>query len=81
MAAKKSKLLEQYTEAAENETNKLTNIFKGVSIFVNGYTKPSAEELKNLMALHGGVYHHYHRPAKTSHIIASNLPDTKVNIC
>lgn len=78
MAAKKHKLLEQYTEAADSEKNKLSDIFKGISIFVNGYTKPSAEELKNLMALHGGIYHHYHIPAKTTHIIATNLPDTKI---
>lgn len=78
MAAKKSKLLEQYTETANAEVEKLSNIFGGVSIFVNGYTRPSAEELKSLMALHGGIYHHYHMPAKTTHIIASNLPDTKV---
>lgn len=80
MAAKKSKLMEQFSEAAELETKKLSDIFKGISIFVNGYTKPSAEELKTLMTLHGGVYHHYHIPVKTTHIIASNLPDTKVCI-
>ena len=34
-------------------------IFAGVSIFVNGRTDPSAEELKRLMMTHGGTYHHY----------------------
>lgn len=77
MEAKKSKLREQYSVQANNEI-KESNIFNGISIFVNGYTKPSADELKQLMSLHGGIYHHYHIPSKTTYIIASNLPDTKV---
>lgn len=31
-------------------------IFEGVSIFVNGYTNPNAEELKRIMMEHGGEY-------------------------
>ena len=27
---------------------------------------------------HSGVYHHYYNSRKTTHIIASNLPDVKV---
>ncbi|XP_063828614.1 DNA repair protein Rev1 isoform X2 [Ostrinia nubilalis] len=75
MQAKISKLEEQFSvQACKND--KLTNIFGGVSIYVNGFTIPSAEELKELMALHGGVYHTYQRAE--DFIIASNLPDTKV---
>lgn len=78
MGAKKSKLMEQYEKQTSNEIkNKLSDIFKGIAIFVNGYTIPSSEELKYLMALHGGVFHHYQN-SKTTHIIASILPDTKV---
>ena len=33
-----------------------SSIFQGVSIFVNGYTQPSAQELKQIMLLHGGSY-------------------------
>ncbi|KAI5643328.1 impB/mucB/samB family domain-containing protein [Phthorimaea operculella] len=76
MNAKKAKLEEQYSARAGNEVKKLSNIFCGVSIFVNGYTIPSADELKALMASHGGVYHTYQRT--DDFIIASNLPDTKV---
>lgn len=78
MEAKKSKLLQQFKSDTKNETTKESDIFKGISIFVNGYTSPTAAELKQIMALHGGIYHHYHIPSKTSFIIASNLPDTKV---
>ncbi|XP_061376729.1 DNA repair protein Rev1 [Danaus plexippus] len=75
MHAKIAKLEEQFTAGIGKE-NKLTDIFKGVSIYVNGFTVPSADELKELMAIHGGVYHTYQR--SNDFIIASNLPDTKV---
>ena len=40
---------------------------------------PTADELKRLMMLHGGIYHQYHS-SRTTHIIAKNLPDSKVFI-
>ncbi|XP_063625438.1 DNA repair protein Rev1 [Cydia splendana] len=76
MNAKISKLEEQFSSRVGSEQEKLSDIFSGVSIFVNGYTIPSADELKTLMAKHGGVYHTYQR--SDDFIIASNLPDTKV---
>ncbi|XP_063538861.1 DNA repair protein Rev1 [Cydia strobilella] len=76
MNAKISKLEEQFSSRVGSEHERLSDIFSGVSIFVNGYTIPSADELKTLMAKHGGVYHTYQR--SDDFIIASNLPDTKV---
>lgn len=75
MHAKISKLEEQFSARAGGEET-LSNIFSGVSIYVNGFTVPSADELKVLMTKHGGVYHVYQR--SDDYIIASNLPDTKV---
>ncbi|XP_022119672.2 DNA repair protein Rev1 [Pieris rapae] len=75
MQAKISKLEEQFSSKASKE-NQVSDIFKGISIFVNGYTVPTADELKDLMAQHGGVYHTYQRHEDI--VIASNLPDTKV---
>ncbi|KAK6617005.1 hypothetical protein RUM44_005362 [Polyplax serrata] len=80
MNAKISKLENQFEKekvSAKEQNEKLSDIFYGVSIFVNGYTQPSADELRCLMLLHGGTYHHYHRPKKTTHIIASALPNSK----
>ncbi|GLG94483.1 DNA repair protein REV1, partial [Gryllus bimaculatus] len=77
MAAKISKLEDQFTVQAGKETEHESNIFQGIAIYVNGYTVPGADELKRIMILHGGVFHHY-ETRKTTHIIASNLPDTKV---
>lgn len=44
------------------------------------YLVPSADELKRIMMENGGVYHHYHRPNLTTHIIASNLPTAKLKL-
>uniref|UniRef100_A0A182JNL6 DNA repair protein REV1 n=1 Tax=Anopheles christyi TaxID=43041 RepID=A0A182JNL6_9DIPT len=77
MDAKIAKLEDQFRYSTANVGEKQSDLFAGVSIFVNGYTNPSADELKRLMMLHGGVYHHYKRP-NTTYTIASNLPDVKV---
>ena len=62
----------------KSEENKdREGIFRGIAIFVNGYTDPTADELKRIMMVNGGIYHHY-KSSKTTHIIATNLPDTKV---
>ncbi|RZF44122.1 hypothetical protein LSTR_LSTR014193 [Laodelphax striatellus] len=80
MELKKRKLQEQFTSESENVKKSVvgSKLFEGVSIFVNGFTVPSADELRLLMMKYGGVYHHYHRPRITTHIIASNLPDVKI---
>uniref|UniRef100_A0A8D8MWR3 DNA repair protein REV1 n=2 Tax=Culex pipiens TaxID=7175 RepID=A0A8D8MWR3_CULPI len=77
MDAKISKLEDQFRHNAANVELKLSNLFDGISIFVNGYTNPSAEQLKRLMMQHGGTFHHYKRPT-TTYVIASILPDVKV---
>jgi len=51
-------------------------LFKNVSIFVNGYTNPTAIELKYIMLKYGGFYYEY--PGEhITHIIASNLAYSK----
>uniref|UniRef100_H3D8N4 DNA repair protein REV1 n=1 Tax=Tetraodon nigroviridis TaxID=99883 RepID=H3D8N4_TETNG len=81
MAAKVSKLQEQFKLDAPKEKHKeglSSDIFFGVSIYVNGYTEPSADELRRLMMLHGGQFHAYYSRTNTTHIIANNLPHSKV---
>ncbi|XP_076989976.1 DNA repair protein REV1 isoform X3 [Tamandua tetradactyla] len=79
MAAKVQKLEEQFrSEAAMQKDGTSSTIFSGVAIYVNGYTDPSAEELRKLMMLHGGQYHVYYSRSKTTHIIATNLPNAKI---
>lgn len=42
------------------------------------FIDPSADELRRLMMLHGGQYHVYYSRSKTTHIIATNLPNAKI---
>ncbi|XP_049541118.1 DNA repair protein Rev1 [Anopheles darlingi] len=77
MDAKIAKLEDQFRHTAANVAEPLSNLFAGISIFVNGYTDPSADELKRIMMQNGGVFHHYKRPT-TTYTIASILPDVKV---
>ena len=74
MRIKEQKLLSQFHTTG----NKVSNLFKGVSIYVNGFTEPSADELKTLIHDHGGMYCYHYSPSKVTHIITCNLPDTKV---
>ncbi|XP_037383853.1 DNA repair protein REV1 isoform X3 [Talpa occidentalis] len=79
MAAKVRKLEEQFqSDATMQKDGTSSTIFSGVAIYVNGYTDPSAEELRKLMMLHGGQYHVYYSRSKTTHIIATNLPNAKI---
>ncbi|MBN3296768.1 REV1 protein, partial [Amia calva] len=81
MAAKVCKLEEQFKLDAPRQQQKegtCSNIFSGVAIYVNGYTDPTADELRRLMMLHGGQFHMYYSRSKTTHIIATNLPNTKI---
>ncbi|XP_063809444.1 DNA repair protein REV1 isoform X2 [Pseudophryne corroboree] len=81
ISAKVQKLDEQFRLDAPLQQQKdgtTSNIFNGVSIYVNGYTDPTADQLRHLMMLHGGQYHVYYSRSKTTHIIASNLPNSKI---
>lgn len=76
MDAKISKLDQQY-KASKDFEFKESDLFSGISIFVNGLTNPSAGELKLIMLRHGGTYHTYIQ-SFTKFVIATNLPDVKI---
>ncbi|XP_065342179.1 DNA repair protein Rev1 isoform X1 [Cloeon dipterum] len=80
MNAKKAKLEEQFKAGASKESHLQTTskIFSGISVYVNGYTIPTADEIKMAMMLHGGQFHQYYSASKTRFIIASNLADAKL---
>ncbi|KFP91477.1 PREDICTED: DNA repair protein REV1 isoform X3 [Apaloderma vittatum] len=81
MSAKVKKLEDQFRSDSAIQQQKDGNsssIFSGVAIYVNGFTDPSADELRRLMMLHGGQYHVYYSRSKTTHIIATNLPNAKI---
>lgn len=76
MDAKISKLDQQY-QSSKDLALQESDLFAGISIFVNGFTNPSSGELKLIMMRHGGTFHTYER-SHTDYIIASNLPDVKI---
>nr|XP_009932873.1 PREDICTED: DNA repair protein REV1 isoform X2 [Opisthocomus hoazin] len=81
MSAKVKKLEDQFRSDSaiqHQRDGNLSSIFSGVAIYVNGFTDPSADELRRLMMLHGGQYHVYYSRSKTTHIIATNLPNAKI---
>ncbi|KAM4684049.1 DNA repair protein REV1 isoform 6-T12 [Amazona ochrocephala] len=81
MSAKVKKLGDQFRSESAMQRQRDGNsssIFSGVAIYVNGLTDPSADELRRLMMLHGGQYHVYYSRSKTTHIIATNLPNAKI---
>ncbi|EFJ42568.1 hypothetical protein VOLCADRAFT_97374 [Volvox carteri f. nagariensis] len=78
MQLKVVKLREQFDAQQLQNIATKSDIFRGVSIYVNGFTRPSHAELKQLMALHGGRFENYLNRDSVTHIICSNLPDTKI---
>lgn len=53
MAAKVTKLEEQFN-SIQAACKQKSELFKGISIFVNGFTNPTSEELKRIMMQHSG---------------------------
>ncbi|CAN4112143.1 unnamed protein product [Withania somnifera] len=82
MAVKNQKLHLQFEAEASSTSlsgsSSSTSIFQGVSIFVDGYTVPSSQELRGYMLKHGGRFENYFSRRRVTHIICSNLPDSKV---
>ncbi|XP_075541045.1 rev1 DNA directed polymerase [Dermacentor variabilis] len=83
MNAKIQKLENQFLNSAQNEIDssredQSSPIFKGISVFVNGYTNPTAEEIRRIMMLHGGTYQHYYKRKPNCYMIATNLPPAKL---
>lgn len=77
MEAKMKKLEEQFSTDVTRNPYKKSDLFAGISVFVNGLTNPSSDEIKRIMMTHGGVFHTYQR-SYTTFLIAQNLPDVKI---
>ncbi|CAH9091138.1 unnamed protein product [Cuscuta epithymum] len=85
MSVKNRKLHEQFDAEASSSSYSGTSsskesrpIFHGVSIFVDGYTVPSNQELRGYMMRYGGKFENYFSRKSVTHIICSNLPDSKI---
>ncbi|GKC06096.1 DNA repair protein REV1 isoform X1, partial [Tanacetum coccineum] len=82
MEVKNRKLHEQFDAEASCSSHGGSGsekpVFYGVSIFVDGYTVPSSQELRAYMLKHGGRFENYFSRQRVTHIICSNLPNSKV---
>eukprot|EP00887_Chlorella_sp_A99_P002876 scaffold6.g2876.t1 len=78
MVYKEAKQQEQFAAASAALGAARSRLFEGVSIYVDGRTTPSHADLKQLMFLHGGKFQIYLSRSTVTHVIASNLPDTKI---
>ncbi|KAF7097687.1 hypothetical protein CFC21_099478 [Triticum aestivum] len=78
MSAKNSKLSAQFDADASTSAAAPGALFAGVSIFVDGFTVPSSQELKEIMLNNGGRFVNYFSRHTVTHIICTHLPESKM---
>ncbi|KAL4254400.1 DNA polymerase type-Y family protein [Abortiporus biennis] len=81
MSRKRAKLQIQNAELdGEDEgTEVKSTIFHGLQIYINGWTEPSVQDLRQLIVQHGGIYHAYlDKKSLVTHIITCSLTPVKV---
>ncbi|XP_042378459.1 DNA repair protein REV1-like isoform X2 [Zingiber officinale] len=66
------------SDGAPVDSEEDKGVFRGVSIFVDGFTIPSSQELRGYMLRHGGRFENYFSRDTVTHIICSNLPNSKM---
>ncbi|TFK40634.1 hypothetical protein BDQ12DRAFT_679787 [Crucibulum laeve] len=56
-----------------------SQIFRGIAIYINGHTKPSVQDLRQLIVQHGGIFQPYLvKKALVTHIVTCSLTPAKV---
>jgi nucleotidyltransferase/DNA polymerase involved in DNA repair len=75
MLHKRAKLAEGFEERFGADGSAL---FARVAVWIDGFTSPSAEELKAILGAGGGRVMHYLSLTDVTHIVAQALPDSKV---
>ncbi|PPQ63029.1 hypothetical protein CVT24_005975 [Panaeolus cyanescens] len=80
MRRKRAKLQIQNAEMVEGGQSVAEDrLFQGLAIYINGFTRPSVQELRHLIVKHGGVFHPYlDRKALVTHIITCSLTPAKI---
>ncbi|KAG7442234.1 DNA repair protein [Guyanagaster necrorhizus] len=75
MHRKRAKLQIQNSEFESN----VGCIFKGLAIYINGWTQPSVQELRQLIVKHGGVFQPYlDKKSIVTHILTCSLTPAKL---
>ncbi|EGN96299.1 hypothetical protein SERLA73DRAFT_59278 [Serpula lacrymans var. lacrymans S7.3] len=81
MRRKRAKLQIQNADmdVSENDDSERRTIFKGLAIYINGWTEPSVQDLRQLIIKHGGIYHPYlDKKSLVTHIITCSLTPAKI---
>ncbi|KAF8955572.1 hypothetical protein BDZ97DRAFT_279612 [Flammula alnicola] len=83
MSRKRAKLQIQNAQMAqfaeEGSEGAKTQIFTGLAIYINGWTRPSVQDLRQLIVQHGGIFQAYlDRKAIVTHIITCSLTPAKI---
>ncbi|KAI9345728.1 hypothetical protein BD770DRAFT_183450 [Pilaira anomala] len=78
MQNKQSKLKQQEKELLNQSSQEQLPLFDGCSIHINGYTDPPSSELRRSIIQYGGDYQHYLKKSSVTHIIATNLTNSKI---
>ncbi|KAI0070563.1 DNA repair protein [Panus rudis PR-1116 ss-1] len=80
MARKRAKLQIQNTElGSDDNSGPASKIFAGLQIYINGYTTPSVQDLRQLIIKHGGIFHPYlDKKSLVTHIITCSLTPAKI---
>ncbi|KAF8206292.1 hypothetical protein K438DRAFT_1963365 [Mycena galopus ATCC 62051] len=77
MRRKRAKLQIQNSEI--NTTTAETQIFKGIAVYVNGWTSPSVQEIRSLLVRNGGVFEPYlTKHSAVTHIVTCTLTEAKM---
>ncbi|KAF9464572.1 hypothetical protein BDZ94DRAFT_1161833 [Collybia nuda] len=77
MHRKRAKLQIQNDEL--EEPGSASKILTGLAIYINGYTQPSIQDLRNLIVKHGGIFHAYlDRKSIVTHVITCSLTPAKI---
>ncbi|KAG2107956.1 uncharacterized protein F5147DRAFT_577321 [Suillus discolor] len=76
MHRKRAKLQIQNADLGVGTT---TKTFSGLSIYINGWTNPSVQDLRQLIVTHGGVFQPYlDKKSLVTHIITCSLTAAKI---
>ncbi|KAJ2923407.1 hypothetical protein H1R20_g13691, partial [Candolleomyces eurysporus] len=83
MRRKRAKLQIQNADIVGSQQGEGTEggsrIFKGLSIYINGWTQPSVQDLRKLIVEHGGVFQPYlDKKGLVTHIITCSLTPAKI---
>ncbi|KAH9948124.1 DNA repair protein [Amylocystis lapponica] len=78
MSRKRAKLQIQNADI-DAEGDASSRIFNGLQIYINGWTEPSVQDLRQLIIQHGGIFHAYlDKKSLVTHIITCSLTPAKV---